>query len=137
MKTAIIIISFFVFIFLLISRIVRRNGAAGGNGYQKITPVEVKKRLDSGEKAFLVDVRTPGEYAEKHIPKSLLLPLDRLEQEVANKIPDKAAPIFVYCLTGRRSANGANLLVKLGYSNVYNMGAMMNWPGKMETGKVE
>lgn len=128
-----IIVGSFIIIFL-IGWLSKRKGVAGGKGYQRISPVEVKKRLDTGEKVFLVDVRTPSEYAEKHIPKSLLLPLDRLEREVAEKIPDKAAPIFVYCLTGRRSASGANLLVKLGYSNVYNMGAMMNWPDKMETG---
>jgi phage shock protein E len=134
MKTALIIISFLVFV-LLISRIGRRNGAAGENGYWSISPLEVKKRLDAGEKVFLVDVRTPSEYAEKHIHKSILLPLDRLEQEVAKKIPDKAAPIFVYCLSGQRSSRGAKILVKLGYSNVYNMGAMRNWPDKLETGK--
>lgn len=133
MKIFAMIISFLVFI-LLISRISRRNGAAGGNVYQRISAVEVKKRLDAGEKALLVDVRTPSEFVEKHIPQSLLLPLDRIEQEAAQKIPDKAAPIFVYCLTGRRSTSGARILVKLGYSNVYNMGAMMNWPDKLETG---
>lgn len=134
MKNSVIIISFLVLI-VLISWIKRRNGASGGNGYQKITPVEVKKRMETGEKVFLVDVRTPNEYVEKHIPKSLLLPLDRLEQEVAQKIPDKATPIFVYCLSGQRSTSGAKILVKLGYSQVYNMGAMMNWPDKLETGR--
>ena len=132
MKNAVIIISFLVVI-LLISWIKRRNGAAGGTGYQKITPAEVKKRLESGEKVFLVDVRTPNEFAEKHIPKSVLLPLERLEQEAVKKIPDKATPIFVYCLSGQRSTSGAKILVKLGYINVYNMGAMMNWPDKLET----
>ena len=103
-------------------------------GSRRISPAEVKKRLNAGEKVFLIDVRTPKEYTEKHIPKSLSLPLDRLHQEVTQKIPDKATPVFVYCLTGRRSANGVKILTELGYSNVYNMGAMANWPGKIETG---
>jgi phage shock protein E len=133
MKIVLIIISFIIIIFL-ISRFNRRNRVAGGKGYQRTSPAEVKKRLDTGEKVFLVDVRTPNEYAEKHIPKSLLLPLERLEQEAPKKLPDKDAQIFVYCLTGRRSASGVRTLVNLGYSNVYDMGGMMNWPGKMETG---
>jgi phage shock protein E len=133
MKIALIIVSFFVIIFL-INRIARRNKVAGDKGYQKISPVEVKKRMDSGEKAFVVDVRTSNEYAEKHIPKSLLIPLERLEREALQKIPDKTAPIFVYCLTGRRSAKGAEMMVILSYSNVYNMDVMTNWPDKLETG---
>jgi phage shock protein E len=134
MKTIIFILGLLVVIYLVAQL---RNQAAGGNGYQKITPAEVKRRLDAGEKALLVDVRTPDEYVEKHIPGSLLLPLDRLEQEVVKRIPDKTIPVFVYCLSGRRSAKGASILVKLGYSNVYDMGAMMNWPGRMETGNIK
>lgn len=126
MRTALIIAGFLI-VFFLVRRIADQNG-------RRISPAEVKKRLEAGEKVFLVDVRTPNEYAEKHLPKSLSLPLDRLEQEAAQKIPDKTAPVFLYCLTGRRSANGARILTKLGYSNVYNMGAMMNWPEEMETG---
>jgi len=127
MKIALIIAIFFVVVFFISRR-------SGGKGFRKISPVEAKNRLDAGEKILLVDVRTPKEYAEKHIPKSLLLPLDCLQREAAQKIPDKGASVFVYCLTGRRSANGVKILTKLGYSNVYNMGAMMNWPGEMETG---
>jgi rhodanese-related sulfurtransferase len=132
MRTYIIILGLLVVIYLAIRL---RNRAAGGNGYQKIAPAEVKKRMDSGEKVFLVDVRTPEEYGARHIPNSVSIPLDRLEQQINKKITDKSTPIFVYCLSGSRSARAAGILVKLGYSHVYNMGAMGNWPGKMETGK--
>jgi rhodanese-related sulfurtransferase len=64
----------------------------------------------------------------------LSIPLDILEQKAVELIPDKAAPIYVYCLSGRRSASGAGILAKLGYPKVYDMGAMANWPGKMESG---
>ncbi|HBF36080.1 MAG TPA: rhodanese-like domain-containing protein [Firmicutes bacterium] len=116
------------------NRLGKRNGDAEKMNYQKISPVEVKKRLDAGEKVFLLDVRTESEYTEEHIPKSLSIPLDQLEQKAGGLMPDKVIPIFVYCLSGRRSASGAGILVKLGYTNVYDMGAMKNWPGKMEAG---
>ena len=102
--------------------------------YQRINPVEVKKRLETGEKAILLDVRTESEYSEKHIPQSLSLPLDQLEQDAEEVLSDKTVPIFVYCLSGKRSSMGAGILAELGYSDVYDMGAMSNWPGKMETG---
>ena len=133
MKISLIIIIFLVMIFLL--NLLKRNGVAEKMDYQNISPNEVKNRLDSGEKAVLLDVRTKSEYAEEHIPHSLSIPLDQLEQEAARAMPDKGIPIFVYCLSGRRSASGAGTLAKLGYTHVYNMGAMKNWPGKMETGR--
>ncbi len=132
MKTVIMILGLLVVIYLAVRL---RNKAAGGNGYQRIVPAEVKKRLDAGEKALLVDVRTPEEYAEKHIQNSLSLPLDQLERQAIKRIPDKTTPVFVYCLSGSRSARAAGILAKLGYNHVYDMGAMGNWPGKMETGK--
>ena len=102
--------------------------------YQSISAEEVKKRMEEGEKVFLIDVRTPGEYAQKHIPKSVSIPLDRLEEDAVKIIPEKAAPIIVYCQSGSRSAKGASILTKLGYSNVSNLGGIMGWPYKTETG---
>ncbi len=128
MKTLIISFGLAVVIYLVFRL---RDSVADPSGYQRIAPAEVKKRLDAGEKVFLLDVRTPEEYAEKHIPKSLSLPLDQLAREAFKRIPDKKTPVFVYCVSGARSARAAGILVKLGYSHVYDMGAMRNWPGSM------
>ncbi|MHC1717546.1 MAG: rhodanese-like domain-containing protein [Acidaminococcaceae bacterium] len=101
-------------------------------GYQKIAPVAVKERLDKGEKLIIVDVRTKEEYDTGHIPQSLLIPYDEIEAKAASLLPDKNAAIIVYCRSGRRSEIAAKSLVKLGYTNVADMGAISDWKYGLE-----
>lgn len=96
--------------------------------YRDITPEEAKKRLDNEEGIILLDVRTLEEYQGGHIRDAVLIPVDTLEEAVEDKLTDKDAVIFVYCRSGRRSASAANILVELGYRNVYNLGGIIDWP---------
>ncbi|MCX7709474.1 MAG: rhodanese-like domain-containing protein [Clostridia bacterium] len=96
--------------------------------YKNIKPEEAKKRLDRETGIILLDVRTLEEYQEKHIPNSLLIPVDVIEKEAPAKLTNKEAEIFVYCRSGRRSVAAAEALVKMGYSNVYNLGGIIDWP---------
>jgi len=105
------------------------------SGYINIQPEEAKKRLDSEKGIILLDVRTHEEYNEKHIPNSLLIPVDVIEKEAPSKLTDKNAIIFVYCRSGRRSVTASEALLKLGYTNVYNLGGIIDWPYETETGK--
>ncbi len=81
--------------------------------------------------AVLLDVRTPGEYREGHIPGSKNIPLQTLD-EIEEIIENKAAPIFVHCLSGGRSRQAAALLQQMGYSNVKNIGGISAYHGKVE-----
>lgn len=81
--------------------------------------------------ALLLDVRTPGEYASGHIPHSRNLPLADIGRIVA-EAPRKETHIYVYCLSGGRSRQAEALLRQLGYANVYNIGGIQNYHGKME-----
>ena len=101
-------------------------------GYQKITPAVVKERLAKGEKLIIVDVRTKEEYDSGHIPRSLLIPYDEMEATAASLLPDKNASIIVYCRSGRRSEIAAKSLVKLGYTNAADLGAITDWKYGLE-----
>lgn len=81
--------------------------------------------------AVLLDVRTPQEYREGHVPKSRNIPLQSLEQ-AADVISDKSTPIFVYCYSGSRSSQAVNKLIKMGYQNVNNIGGIASYSGKVE-----
>lgn len=96
--------------------------------YKTISPKEVKEQLDSGKKVVLLDVRTVHEYQEKHIPNSVLVPLHTIEEKITEVIPDKNIKIFVYCRSGNRSKTATKLLLKLGYTNVYDLGGINSWP---------
>ncbi len=72
------------------------------------------------ENAILLDVRNPEECATGVIANSVQIPLGQLEQLVAQKLPNKDAPILVYCAAGMRAMSARSVLLKMGYKEVYN-----------------
>lgn len=82
----------------------------------------------------LVDVRTIGEFVSGHIPNALNIPLDQLARRL-DEIP-QGKPVVVVCATGNRSRTGADILVRGGYAEVYNLkGGTLAW--QLSGGKVE
>ena len=81
--------------------------------------------------ALLLDVRSPGEYREGHIPGSQNIPLQLLEQvdSLADSI-DTA--LYVYCHSGARSRQAASMLQRMGYRNAFNIGGIVAYAGKLE-----
>ena len=68
----------------------------------------------------LLDVRTPGEFAQGHIKGAINIPYDQLNKHLASL--DKETDIVVYCRSGRRSGLAEAELKKLGFTNVHNAG---------------
>ena len=97
-------------------------------GFRKLTAEEAKARLDSGDPVVLLDVRTLEEFDGGHISGALCLPVESIGTEVPAELPDKDAEILIYCRSGRRSAEAARKLTKLGYTNVGDFGGILNWP---------
>jgi len=81
--------------------------------------------------AALIDVREEDEYAEGRIPGSINIPLSRL-RDIESKIENYDTPLFVYCLSGGRSASATAALVGMGYSTVNNIGGISAYNGKVE-----
>ena len=103
--------------------------------YHKITAEEAKERLDSGDELILLDVRTQEEYDAGHIEGAILLPNETItDTEQPDILPDLGAEILIYCRSGNRSAQAANKLVALGYTNVYDFGGIIDWPYETVTG---
>lgn len=95
--------------------------------YQNITIAEYHAQfLNNHTDHTLVDVRTPGEYISGHLPGALNIPLHQLASR-ANEIPDMK-PVVLVCATANRSATGSAILVRNGYTNVYNLrGGTASW----------
>jgi len=81
--------------------------------------------------AHLVDVRTPAEFNQGHLPGSLLVPLDQWEQ-IVKTVPDKSTPLYVYCLSGARSQAACRGFARLGYTQVVNIGGIAGYDGPLE-----
>ena len=81
--------------------------------------------------AMLVDVRTPEEYREGHIPGSINLPLQVMGL-AERLVPNKQTTVYVYCQSGGRSRQAAQVLRQMGYNNVENLGGISAWKGRVE-----
>ncbi len=89
--------------------------------------MEAKEKIIN-DGAILLDVRSEEEYNDKHIDGASLLPLDKIDSDsIAAIVNDKNSPIIVYCKSGNRSHQALLKLQELGYSKVYDLGAMSNW----------
>ena len=99
-----------------------------------ITAEEAKAKLDSDDSVILVDVRTPEEYREGHIPGAILLPVSDIEAKAESELQDKSETYIVYCRSGSRSAAAASQLVEMGYENIYDLGGINDWPYEKVTG---
>lgn len=86
------------------------------------------KEFRSTPNAVLLDVRTPEEYKSGHIPGSVNIPL----QTINNVDFDKTTHIFVYCLSGARSRRATLYLNKVGYANAKNIGGIAAYNGERE-----
>jgi len=93
-----------------------------------ISPEEAKENINENSEIILLDVRTPSEYESEHIEGAVLLPLDQINEKASEVIPDKEEIYYVYCRSGNRSATAAQLLVDMGYENVYDLGGIIDWP---------
>ncbi len=90
-----------------------------------ISVEKVYEIITSKEDHIILDVRTPEEFKEGHLEGAVLIPVSELEGRLSELPADK--PIIVYCKSGRRSSNAANILVKNGFSEVYDMGGIIEW----------
>ena len=90
--------------------------------------IEEYKRTDD---AVLLDVRTPQEYQEGHIPESKNVPLQQLNN-VVSVVKNTEIPLFVYCYSGTRSRQAIGMLQQMGYSKVNNIGGIAAYSGKVE-----
>ena len=126
--------------FLLIANVVVVFLAVNGLGapdkpaeYQKITASEAKTMMDSGD-VIILDVRTEPEFAEGHIPGSIMIPDTEIHEKAPELLPDKKRTILVYCRTGIRSERAARALIGLGYTRVYDFGGIADWPYDTQSG---
>ena len=86
-----------------------------------VTEESARKYLQQGAK--VIDVRTAQEYSERHLPKTINIPLGELKQRIASEAPNKETILLLHCLSGGRSSVGTQTLKGMGYKNVFNLGS--------------
>ena len=99
------------------------SAATSSIGAERITAQELKSMLESKEKVVLIDVRTPQEHNEAHIPGSVLMPLDTLEG--VSRLPEGGRHI-IYCRSGKRSLTAMEILSAKGFRNLTDLKGGIN-----------
>lgn len=104
------------------------------NTYRQITMEEAVIMMEKEKDYIILDVRTPAEFAEKHIPNAINIPNEIIGTAEIPELPDQNQLILVYCRSGRRSKEAAEKLVALGYTNIVEFGGINDWTGETVSG---
>lgn len=88
-----------------------------GSWNRPLAEEEARQYLQQG--ATVIDVRTPQEFAQRHLPGALNMPLENLASSL-HQLPD--GPILLHCKSGMRSNMATGLLRKKGFDQAYNLG---------------
>ena len=102
-------------------------------GVPEMTVIELKERLDRGERLALVDVREPYEWEICNLEPygAKLIPLGDLVGRLAEV--DRDTQVVMVCRTGNRSRRAAQVLMQAGFSGVYNLtGGMAAWSDEID-----
>ena len=96
--------------------------------YRQINMDEAIAMMEAENDYIILDVRTPEEFSEKHIPGAINVANETIGSEEIPELPDKDQLILVYCRSGRRSKIAAQSLEKMGYTNIKEFGGIIDWP---------
>lgn len=101
--------------------------------YKTITMEEAKTIFESNDGTYIVlDVRTPEEFAEGHIPGAINVANESIVDVEPAVLTNKKQVIYVYCRSGNRSKQAAEKLVAMGYENIIEFGGIIDWTGEIE-----
>ena len=107
--------------------------------YDELPELDINEGLENlslFKNALLIDVRTPEEYKEGHVPGAINIEAKlcgRSNREwIEKELPDKAAHIYMYCYSGARSGMAAAFLRQMGYFRAENIGGYMDYAGPVE-----
>ncbi|MBQ2960214.1 MAG: rhodanese-like domain-containing protein [Oscillospiraceae bacterium] len=102
--------------------------------YRQIGMEEAIEIMEKESDYIILDVRSPAEFSEKHIPGAINVPNESIASDEIAELPDKEQLILVYCRSGNRSKQASEKLVKLGYTNIVEFGGINDWPGETVAG---
>ncbi|MBQ9942579.1 MAG: rhodanese-like domain-containing protein [Christensenellaceae bacterium] len=102
--------------------------------YKEISMQEAIALMEKEEGYILLDVRTPEEFHEGHIPGAINIDNNTIADAPPEQLPDRDQLILIYCRSGNRSKQAAAKLAAMGYTNVAEFGGIIDWPGDIAAG---
>ena len=108
------------------------GSASSELSFQQISMDAAITQMAEEDNFILLDVRTPEEFSEGHIPGAINIPNENIGESDITELPDKGQRIYVYCRSGNRSKQASAKLVNLGYTNVIEIGGIIDYHGEIE-----
>ncbi|MCA9471887.1 MAG: FAD-dependent oxidoreductase [Nitrospirales bacterium] len=94
---------------------------------QTITTQALQRKLEANQDIQLLDVRSPHEFDEEHLPHAQLIPVDNLREHLDDL--DQSKETIVYCRVGLRGYLACRILLQHGFEHVYNLtGGLLSYP---------
>jgi len=119
------------YLFISISLILILSACSSGqtqSNKNSLSPKEFSEKIKQTSDAVILDVRTPGEYADGHLINAKNVDWNGNDFDAQIKMIDKSKPVFVYCQAGGRSESAAKKMRKEGYKEVYELkGGFEEW----------
>ena len=95
-----------------------------------ITQAQLLERMESGEAPALIDVRTPGEFRDGHVPGAINIPLQELDRRLNDLRGYRNTELVLYCESGRRAGYANRFLEQQGFTELRSLeGHMGAWRG--------
>jgi len=101
---------------------------SSGNSQNVLEPKDFKAKIDKDTAAVVVDVRTPSEFADGHLPGALNLDVRNPDFSTSIKGLDTNKTYLLYCRSGARTQKAAEIMQQAGFKNVFGMkGGFPDW----------
>ncbi len=122
-------------LFLLLPVLLLAGCGAKGQepAYRQISMTEAQSLMETEKNYVILDVRTPEEFAQGHIPGAINIANEQIGREKRPELPDENQLILVYCRSGNRSKQAAGKLAQAGYTNIIEFGGIRDWLGEIVT----
>lgn len=131
--TKLVIIVSLLFIFLFINSCTSNDTEGGKSESIEYADMTSLKNLfeQDDEEFLLIDVRTEGEYNSGYIPTAINIPVDNIADNTQEA--DKDDLVILYCRSGARAGRALKTLKEQGFTNVFNVGGIIDWTGEVVT----
>lgn len=102
------------------------------NSYKQMEMNQGVESFYNDTNAILLDVRECEEFISGHVPGAINYANEDIDKNIVEVLPDKNQTIYVYCRSGNRSKQAAQKLVDLGYTNIIEIGGILDYKGEVE-----
>ncbi len=104
-------------------------------GYRQIDQETAKEMMAQDDGHVVVDVRRVDEFESGHIPGAICIPNESIEETQPEELPNPGQTVLIYCRSGNRSKQAAEKLARMGYTNIYEFGGIIDWTGEVAAGQ--